>query len=162
MRVRSFLFLAFTLGLLSPLPISEAHLIGALTQEDRGYRFQFLTDPSFAYTGEEIFLAFSIQNASDNMDISNAQASVTISRNGEIIESLEAIDVPFGDFGIPYQFDDDGLYNIHIQLDNVEGNPSTDFPLDVITFRTDSIILIVGISLAVILLVAIVIKRRLR
>ncbi len=59
---------------------------------------------------------------------------------------------------IPYQFDEDGLYSIKIQLDNVDGNPSTDFPLDVIAFRMGPIILVVG-TLAAIFLAAFVIKR---
>ena len=162
MRVlRILLFLTLTLGPLSLLPISEAHIVGARTQDDQGYRFQFRTDPPFAYTGEEVFLASSIRNASDDLDLSNAQASIIISRNGEVIESLEAIDVPFGDFVIPYQFDDDGLYSIKIQLDNVEGNPSTDFPLDVIAFRMGPIILVVG-TLTAIVLAVFVMKRRSR
>ncbi len=81
MRVlRIFLFLTLTLGPLSLLPIAEAHIVGAPTQDDQGYRFQFRTDPPFAYTGEEVFLAFSIRNASDDLDLSNARASIIISR----------------------------------------------------------------------------------
>ena len=155
MRVHQILFMLLLTSMLATTllaPRSEAHLVGGFTRDDQGFRFQFVTDPSIPIVGEEVFLAFSMQNASNGVGIENAIASVMILSKGEVIQSFDDVEALLGDFAVSYEFEEPGRYTVHLQLSRTNEKPSADFPVEVVaTSRLDFVYLIVGVGIIAIL-----------
>ena len=155
------LVLGFILALISLVPSSEAHLVGGLTRDDQGFKFQFITDPSLPIAGEEIFLAFSIQNATNGFGVLNEEVLVRISNSAGLIDEFEEVEAPFGDFAIPYRIESQGRYTIQIQLDNAEGDPSAEFPLEIVASSgLEFFTIIIIVSLGAIFLAVVVVRLR--
>ena len=164
MRVHQILFLLVLASMLAPIflvPSSEAHLVGGLTRDDQGFRFQFVTDPSFPLVGEEVVLAFSMQNASNGVGIENAIASVMILSNEESIQSFEDVEAFFGDFAVSHEFDAPGRYTVRVQINGTDEKPSAEFPLEVVaTSGSDFIFPIIIVGIVAIIVAVLLIRRR--
>lgn len=162
MRTNQFIYLlvVISISFTCNLPSSEAHLVGGFNKDVDGYRFQFITDPLFAQVDEEVFLAFSIQNSSNGFGIRNAQASVIVSRDGEVIRLFENIDALSGDFAVPYRFEDTGQYIVMVQLISADTVTSAEFPVDVSDSGLNLVFLLIGVCLAMVFIVILIIRWR--
>ena len=156
-----FLFLIFSILAQTNLPNTQAHISGGLTTDVGGYRFQFNIDTTFLKEEQEVYLSFSIQNASNSIGIEDGLASVTISKDGVIIKSFEDVEALSGDFVLPYIFEIPGRYSIRVQLSNFEEKPAAEFPLEISPpLGTNQIFFIIGILVAGVLLLVLLIKWR--
>lgn len=155
----------------------DAHIIGGMEQNDRGYRFQFLSDPLFPIEGEETYLLFSVQNATTQLGIDGTKVEVSLLYDDQIIAQFknnpkifEENDMPVeeidftdnklkyfdplnGDFSIKFEFVEPGDYSVLVEIIDSADTSTASFPIEISSSNSfDDILLVLSIMIGLVLL----------
>jgi len=104
--------------LISAIPYSSAHIIGGTNREVNGILFQFMTDPAFVIENEDFYLVFSVQNATTKDGLNNIFPEIKIyNENGKLVDIITDIEQIEGDFSLKYRLEQDGLYDIYVEIE---------------------------------------------
>lgn len=105
--------------LLLIIPHSDAHILGGSQIQVNQVIFQFLTDPAFVVEDEDFYLSFSVQDAVTEKGLKGIQATIIFYDNyGRMLDTIdvEGSEIIEGDFAIKYNFENDGIYDVKIEI----------------------------------------------
>ena len=105
--------------LLLIIPHSDAHILGGSQIQVNQVIFQFLTDPAFVVEDEDFYLSFSVQDAVTEKGLKDIQATIIFYDNdGRMLDTIdvEGSEIIEGDFAIKYNFENDGIYDVKIEI----------------------------------------------
>ena len=105
--------------LLLIIPHSDAHILGGSQIQVNQVIFQFLTDPAFVVEDEDFYLSFSVQDAVTEKGLKGIRATIIFYDNyGRMLDTIdvEGSEIIEGDFAIKYNFENDGIYDVKIEI----------------------------------------------
>ena len=105
--------------LLLIIPHSDAHILGGSQIQVNQVIIQFLTDPAFVVEDEDFYLSFSVQDAVTEKGLKGIQATIIFyDNNGRMLDTIdvEGSEIIEGDFAIKYNFENDGIYDVKIEI----------------------------------------------
>ena len=116
--MKKMLFSILFVFLISAIPYSSAHIIGGTNREVNGILFQFMTDPAFVIENEDFYLVFSVQNSTTKNGLNNIFPEIKIyNENGKLLDIITDIEQIEGDFSLKYRLEQDGLYDIYVEIE---------------------------------------------
>ncbi len=129
------------------------HSEGGLTREVGQYKIQFVSNPEFPAEGERVILTFMLQNATSGLDLYNQTASVTLLKEGQVVQDFGAKRSPDPHVTIAHTFDKPGQYMVSIELLSAN-TVRADFPLEVASSFSMFVVLpaIAGLTLVIIII----------
>lgn len=148
-----------------------------MEQTDRGYRFQFLSEPLFPIEGDETYLLFSVQNATTQLGIGGAEVEVSLLYDEQLIAQFknnpivfEENDMPIeeidfadaklkyfdplnGDFSIKFEFVEPGDYSVLVKIIDSTDTSTASFPIEISSSNSfDDILFVLSIIIGLVLL----------
>ena len=110
---------------------ADAHIAGGLTRDVGQYRVQFISQPQFPFEKERVVLFFNVQNNTNGLDLYNQTASVTILRDGNVIEKFPQYNATYANVLLNYTFPSAGTYTISMEVLSASTQAKADFPIEV-------------------------------
>lgn len=149
---------------ISSVHSADAHITGGLNRDIGQYRVQFISHPQFPFENERAILFFNIQNNTNGLDLYNQTASVTILKDGNVIDSFPKHYAPYANVMLNYTFPSAGLYTVRMDVLSAPIPVRADFPVEVSSGSTSWYIMamIVAGLLTVIIIVPVFRKRKMK
>ena len=112
------------------IPFVTAHAIekGPISKSTEEYTIQFSAEPKFPVTGRETHLDFIIHDKSENL-ASNLDVNIELHKEEATI-TLNVQEEERGHYGVAYEFQKAGKYEIHIIVDDNELEAEFNFDVD--------------------------------
>ncbi|MBM3897413.1 MAG: hypothetical protein FJ358_02660 [Thaumarchaeota archaeon] len=133
---------------------ADAHIVGGLNKDIGQYRVQFISYPQFPFENERAVLFFNIQNNTNGLDLFNQTASVTILKEGNLIDSFPEYNANYANVMLNYTFPSAGVYTVRLDVLSAPVPVRADFPVEVGSGSTSSyimVMIIVGLLTAIII-----------